>query len=88
MFQVATWLSWFGSIGGGFVSGSAHEPIYNGRIFAALGDVVLVTVNYRLNIFGFLYTGDETYGPGNMGLIDQQMALKWVKNNIGKTTLH
>lgn len=44
-------------------------------------DVVLVTFNYRLGVFGFLSSGDEN-APGNAGLKDQLLALKWVQSNI------
>lgn len=54
---------------------------YDGRYVANLGDVIVVTINYRLGPFGFLYGGtDDT--PGNIGLHDQIMTLKWVQNNI------
>lgn len=44
-------------------------------------DVILVTVQYRLNIFGFLSSGDENC-PGNFGLKDQAQSLRWVRRNI------
>ncbi|KAG1653305.1 Acetylcholinesterase [Nymphon striatum] len=66
--------------GGGFHDGSAQIP---GLIFSSLSDTVVVSINYRLNVFGFLNLYiDEV--PGNMGLLDQQLALKWVKMNIEK----
>ncbi|CAL8128847.1 unnamed protein product [Orchesella dallaii] len=46
-------------------------------------DVVFVTINYRLGVLGFLSTGDEN-APGNYGLKDQVMALKWIRDNIGR----
>ncbi|GFY49488.1 acetylcholinesterase-1 [Trichonephila inaurata madagascariensis] len=55
--------------------------IYNGAPLAALGDVVVVTVNYRLGSLGFLTTGTED-APGNVGLYDILEALKWVNQNI------
>ena len=67
--------------GGGFDSGTEFTFVYDGRWFAALGDVILVTINYRLGPFGFLYAGNEQI-PGNAGLYDQILALKWVKDNI------
>lgn len=72
--------------GGGFVAGDASEPRYNGESMAKEG-VVVVTVNYRLGIFGFLAHSDlsaeSSYkGSGNYGLLDQALALQWVKDNI------
>ncbi|CAG2181937.1 unnamed protein product, partial [Oppiella nova] len=68
--------------GGGFVWGSSVEKFYSGEVLSALGDVVVVTINYRLNIFGLLYTGAEGPAPGNMALWDQSVALEWVVDNI------
>lgn len=65
--------------GGGFVSG--QSGLYDGSYLTEIGDVIVVTVNYRLGILGFYSTGDEA-APGNFGLWDQLLAMKWVKNNI------
>ncbi|MCK5368269.1 MAG: carboxylesterase family protein, partial [Cyclobacteriaceae bacterium] len=72
--------------GGGFVAGDGAEPRYDGESMAKKG-IVTVTVNYRLNIFGFLahpeLSAEATYkASGNYGLLDQLAALKWVKKNI------
>ncbi|XP_038048139.1 cholinesterase 1-like [Patiria miniata] len=67
--------------GGGFTFGSAIESVYNGLPLAAVGDVIVVTVNYRLGVFGFLSTDDKA-SPGNVALWDNVMALKWVQQNI------
>jgi len=73
--------------GGGFQGGSGAEPIFDGEAFAGKG-VVVVTFNYRTNVFGFLahpeLTRESTHGAsGNYGLLDQIAALQWVKRNIG-----
>jgi len=73
--------------GGGFIWGGAADPLYNGEEFARRGDVVFVSVNYRLGSFGFLYLdhlGKEFKGSGNNGLLDQIAALNWVKENISR----
>lgn len=72
--------------GGGFVAGDASEPRYDGTSMAKKG-IVVVTVNYRLNIFGFFahpeLSKEASYkGSGNYGLLDQNAALKWVQKNI------
>ena len=66
--------------GGGFVSGTG-DSTFAGPSFLMDQDVVLVSVNYRLGILGFLSLETEE-APGNLGLWDQRMALLWVKKNI------
>ncbi len=70
--------------GGGFYAGSAGEAPYEGTHLAKKGDVVVVTVNHRLNIFGYLYLGglSDKYAMGNVGQLDLVAALKWVRTNI------
>ena len=72
--------------GGGYAGGASSEPRHNGD-FPPLKGVVLVTINYRLGVFGFLATADlarEANGAaGNYGLLDMVAALQWVKANIG-----
>ncbi|CAG2119961.1 unnamed protein product, partial [Medioppia subpectinata] len=66
--------------GGGLTMGSIFQEWYNGSALATK-DVVVVSVNYRLGAFGFLY-GDREDAPGNVGFYDQLLALKWVRENI------
>jgi para-nitrobenzyl esterase len=70
--------------GGSFTTGSGSQPIYDGARLAARGDVVVVTVNYRLGALGFLcLPGLEAEdGATNCGLLDQLEALAWVQRNI------
>ena len=63
--------------GGGFLSGVS--TYYHGDVLSAFGDVIVVTMNYRLAQLGFLRVDDDT---GNFGLWDQHLALQWVKDNI------
>jgi para-nitrobenzyl esterase len=72
--------------GGGYVAGDGSEPRYDGESMSKKG-IVVVTCNYRLNIFGFLahpeLSAESTYkASGNYGLLDQVAALKWVQKNI------
>ena len=62
--------------GGAFVTGNGATPWYHGASLAALGDVVVVTINYRLGAFGFT-------GRSNHGIADQVAALVWVREAIG-----
>ena len=72
--------------GGGFQSGSASLPEYNGTKLANSGNVVVVSINYRLGCLGFLRLCDISHGVipsiGNEGLGDQISALKWIQDNI------
>ncbi|WP_121355696.1 carboxylesterase/lipase family protein [Flavisolibacter nicotianae] len=72
--------------GGGFTAGSSVElPSYDGENLSRKGDVVVVTVNHRLNVLGFLDMsayGEKYKSSGNAGLTDLVAALQWVKENI------
>ena len=73
--------------GGGNVAGDGSEPRYDGEALARRG-LVTVTVNYRLGIFGFfahpeLSKESEHGASGNQGYLDQNLALQWVRDNIG-----
>ncbi|XP_048201627.1 bile salt-activated lipase [Perognathus longimembris pacificus] len=73
--------------GGAFLMGSGHGAnflsnyLYDGEEIATRGNVIVVTLNYRVGPLGFLSTGDANL-PGNYGLRDQHMAIAWVKRNI------
>ncbi len=71
--------------GGGYAGGGSNEPRHNGDFLPTKG-VILVTINYRLGVFGFLATSDlakEANGAaGNYGLLDMVAALQWVRANI------
>lgn len=72
--------------GGGYSAGSGQEqPAYEGSNLARQGDVVVVSLNHRLNVLGFLDLsayGDKYAHSGNVGLLDLVAALEWVKSNI------
>lgn len=65
--------------GGGFNSGGTNSSAYSGQFWADTEDVVFVNFNYRLNIFGF--SGAPNLEQ-NVGLLDQRMAIEWVRDNI------
>ncbi|XP_038061915.1 cholinesterase 1-like [Patiria miniata] len=67
--------------GGSYINGAGIMAEMYPTPIAAVGDVIVVTMNYRLGPFGFLSTNDEVI-PGNMGLLDQRLALEWVRDNI------
>lgn len=67
--------------GGAFLTGGGAVSWYDGTSFASEGNVVVVTINYRLGVFGFLHLQDAP-DSGTVGLADQMEALRWVQNNI------
>lgn len=72
--------------GGGYSHGSVSEPLYNGARLSARGDVVVVTVNHRINGFGYLHLADLNGDPrwaasGNVGMLDLILALRWVRDH-------
>lgn len=73
--------------GGGYMSGTATLDIYDADIIAATSDVIVASMQYRIGAFGFLYlkkyfTQNNDDAPGNMGLWDQALAIRWIKENI------
>ena len=73
--------------GGGFLQGSGSASLYNGARLARRGEVIVVTLNYRLGVLGFLNTRrleGEGLDQANFGLQDQLMALTWVQENIAR----
>jgi para-nitrobenzyl esterase len=70
--------------GGAFQIGSGSQHWYDGQRLASRGDIVVVTLNYRLGALGFLFLDDAGAPPGsgNLGLLDQIAALEWVRDNI------
>lgn len=71
--------------GGGYADGTANDPLYDGIKLSVKHDVVVVTVNHRLNGFGYLYLGglsDDFREAGNAGQMDLVLALKWIRDNI------
>jgi len=73
--------------GGAHASGSGSSPLYDGGNLCRRGDVVVVTVNHRLNAFGYCYLGEVDrahYPVGNAGTLDLVLALRWVRDNIAE----
>lgn len=73
--------------GGAYASGSGSSPLYDGTRLAGRGDVVVVTLNHRLNLFGYLYLDriartEALADSGNCGQLDLVLALEWVRDNI------
>lgn len=68
--------------GGAYSAGSVTDPLNDGAKLAARGDVVVVTVNHRLNALGYLYLPERFPDSGNNGQLDLILALKWVQRNI------
>jgi para-nitrobenzyl esterase len=72
--------------GGGYIAGSGGYILYDGANLAGKQDVVLITVNHRLNVFGYLYLaelGGEKYAnASNVGMLDLVSALEWVRDNV------
>jgi len=75
--------------GGAFANGTANAALYDGSRLAKRGDVVVVTVNHRLNSFGYMYLAEALPGQGfedsgNAGQLDLVLALEWVRENIAE----
>ncbi|CAF1191477.1 unnamed protein product [Rotaria sp. Silwood1] len=77
--QLLAVMVWF--YGGGFVSGSSTLKLYDGSILSSTQNVIVISIEYRVDSLGFLYLG-TTDAPGNQGLFDQQLALEWIHKNI------
>ena len=74
--------------GGGFATGSGSSPVTEGLNLARRGDVVVVTINHRLNVLGFTSLeevgGQEFAASGDVGMMDIVAALRWVHDNIAE----
>jgi len=78
----------FWAHGGGFFAGSGSWPWLDGEALARRGNVVVVTINHRLGVFGYLHLGDiggEKYAAsGNVGMLDLVAGLEWVRDNVAQ----
>lgn len=74
--------------GGAYSSSSSNGPVYDGIRLVKRGDVVVVTMNHRLNLFGYMYLaklgGPEFADSGNVGQLDLVLMLEWVRDNIAE----
>lgn len=68
--------------GGGFFQGTSTLDVYDYKTLATEESIIVVSIQYRVASLGFLYLGTAD-APGNTGLMDQYMAIKWVKDNVG-----
>jgi para-nitrobenzyl esterase len=72
--------------GRGYDSGAGSETMYNGAHLARRGNLVVITINHRLNVFGYLHladiAGEEFAGSGVAGMLDAVLALEWVRDNV------
>ncbi|MGD2132002.1 MAG: carboxylesterase family protein [Maricaulaceae bacterium] len=79
-------LLWFH--GGGFEAGSGSSALYDGAHMALRGDVVVCTINHRLNVFGFCdlseHLGEDFAQSGNVGYLDLVASMRWVRENIAE----
>ena len=67
--------------GGSFYSGTSTLQVYDPRTLASEQNVIVASLQYRVASLGFLYLGAEGIN-GNQGLLDQRLALKWIKENV------
>ncbi|KAJ7706471.1 Alpha/Beta hydrolase protein [Mycena rosella] len=68
--------------GGALAFGTASVPVYDGASIAANQDIILVSLNYRTNVFGFPGSPELPIEQNNLGFLDQELALQWVQSNI------
>ncbi|OTF82084.1 hypothetical protein BLA29_013077, partial [Euroglyphus maynei] len=67
--------------GGAFQIGTIYQSLTDASFLASYGEVIVVSINYRVGPYGFLYGGNNN-APGNLGFHDQLLGLKWVQENI------